>query len=254
MSRGEFVGPPPSQWDRVVEEVLGSQEYEPGSFDVFPIIGKASAGKNSIQAILEEKLISQGFKINRSSAGDQIRQHQKETTGRRMRGHFTRPLEFDGRLDLETAKNLINPSHKGQILLPEGRLLGFISAKLKGISSRKGLVLPGNIHPILIEASDAVRYQREYDAIHADDPTVTFEEAKEYTRDQERGEQIVFTTLYPELALIDWYSPNYKDETGKPVYELHVDTSGNSAAFSARKILDFITSTATVAKQLQIQK
>ncbi len=234
------------QWAQVVEEMLGSAEYEPGSFDVYPIIGKISAGKNTIQKILIEWLKRDGYAVTSSSAGESMRKHQKSTTGKQMKGHFMRPAEVDRELDIETARNLINPANAGQIVIPEGRLLGYISGKVKEAAGLKGYPLPGYIHPILIEATDQVRYEREYEALHRDDPTITPEQAVRLTLDRERGEIITFSSLYPELGTRNLYDRGFANNLGQPVYECHVETTEHSAAFSAKRVYDFITQTAAV--------
>ncbi len=242
------------QWTRVVEEMLAGKEFEPGSFDVYPIVGKISAGKNTIQALLEEWLERDGYKVNSSSAGEKIRMHQKSITGRHMRGHYTRPAEIDRELDVETARKIIDPSNAGQIVMPEGRLLGFISGKVKDAARLKGYALPGNIHPILIDATDTVRYGREYEALHREDPTITTEQAVRLTLDRERGEDVTFRSLYPELGNRNLYDMNLTDGIGQPIYECTVDTSEHSAAFSARKIYEFITQTAVAPRAVHHQQ
>ena len=245
----------PDQWTQVVEEMLAGKEYEPGSFDVYPIIGRISAGKNTIQEILIEWLQRDGYKVKSSSAGESIRRHQKPATGRtQMKGHFMRPAEVDRVLDIDTARNLINPANAGQILIPEGRLLGFISGKVKEAARTKGYALPGYIHPILIDAEDEVRYEREYEALHRNDPTITAEQAARLTVDRERGEAITFSSLYPELGSRNLYDIGLTNGLGEPVYECLVDTSEHSAAFSARKVYDFITQTAIAPHALPHQQ
>lgn len=243
----EQLRPGPDMWEQVVAETLASQEIEGQTFDVYPLIGRISSGKNTIQGILKEWLSEKdGIQVDLSSAGGAMRQHQIEQTGRRMKGHFNRAAEVDMELDLSTARQILNPSNKGKILIPEGRLLGFISLKVKDAAERLHLTLPCNIQPILLTADNDIRYAREYEKLHDDNPSISPEQAKILTLDRERGEDITFRALYSDLNFQDWYNPNYTDRHEEKVYKKHIDTSVHSAGFCARQIYDFIQQTSIV--------
>lgn len=237
-----------SSWEQMVQETLRSPEYEPGSFDVYPLVGRIATGKKTIRGLLTEWLQRDGYVVEFASTGARLRQHQQESTGRRkMLGHYQRDPQVDKQLDLETARWMIDPDNKGKILIPAGRLLGYSTKRLKDISANLGLQLPGNLHPILLEADEQVRMQREYEILHEDDPTLTREQSDRLMLDRERGEDITFKTIYPDLMKTDWYDPNMVDERNNRIFELSpIDTSEHSAGFSARKIYEYIKATTVV--------
>lgn len=244
MASTEHLHASPNMWEQVILETLGSKEVEQPTFDVYPIVGRIASGKKTIQGILGEWLsVRDRFTVDFSSAGSKMRQHQFEATGRRtMTGHFSRPAQVDYDLDIQTAKDLIDPANEGKILIPEGRLLGFISMKLQDASRSLGVRLPCNIRPILLTADAQTRYAREYEKLHSNNPSISPEQAYQLTVNREQGEDITFQNLYPELANTDLYDPEYKNSQGENVYYVQVDTTEHSAAFSARKIYSFIRS------------
>ncbi len=231
-------------FERIVQETLSAKEYEPHSFDVYPLVGRSSTGKSTIQGILQDWLsIRDGYDVALSSAGDTIRQHQRETTGKQERGHYQRQIGVDQKLDLENAKMIINQENAGKILIPEGKLLGFLTMKITLAAEKLQLPLPCNIHPILLVADDKIRYAREYEKLHTNNPIIDTTRALSIIQNKEHGEDRTFSTIYPELHMKDIYTSDFTYPNGEKIYQLEIPTSSHSAAFSARKIYDYIHNT-----------
>jgi cytidylate kinase len=173
------------------------------------ISGPSRTGKTSAANILADRYGIKNVKI-----GEIFRERTKIDTSK----FVDRPESIDREMDALQA-DMIRKATAADPFILEARLACFLASK-----ERAERDLP--VVTVLFWAPEHVRMERQLRKVRRDDPqsTVTLEELLVGEREREAGDRALWKAVHPELDDQNVFDPNLTDPSGKPVYDLVVDT------------------------------
>ncbi len=173
------------------------------------ISGPSRTGKTTAANLLSERYGIKNIKI-----GELIRQE----TGIDNSHFVERALTVDQRMDARQAEMIKAASADDPFIL-EARLAAFLASK-----ERAERWLP--VVTILFWAPEGVRMERQLRKVLRDDPNsnVTLEDLRDGERDREARDFAQWQLAHPNLEGRNVFDPNLTDSSGRPVYDLVVDT------------------------------
>ncbi len=173
------------------------------------ISGPSRTGKTSAANILAERYGIRNIKI-----GEIFRARTKIDTSK----FVGRSQAIDKEMD-DYQSELIRSATADEPFILEARLAAFLASK-----ERRKRSLP--VVTILFWAPEHVRMERQLRKMKRDQPeaTITFDEVLAGEREREAGDRALWKAVHPELDDRNIFDPDLTDETGKPVYDLVVDS------------------------------
>jgi len=173
------------------------------------ISGPSRTGKTTAANTLAERYGIRNVKI-----GEIFREMTNIDTAK----FVDRPEELDREMDEKQATMIRTASPEDPFIL-EARLAAFLAS-----IERRQRDLP--VVTVLFWAPERVRMERQLKKVLRDDPqaTVTLEELLAGERQREAGDRELWKRVHPELDDRNVFDPAFADESGRPVYDLIVDS------------------------------
>lgn len=173
------------------------------------ISGPSRTGKTSAANILSDRYDIPNIKI-----GEIFRERTHIDTSK----FVGRPESIDREMDTFQADK-IRAATPDEPFILEARLACFLASK-----ERSERELP--VVTVLFWAPEHVRMERQLRKVKREEPgsTVTLEELLAGEREREAGDRALWKAVHPELDDHNVFDPNLTDPSGKPVYDLVVDT------------------------------
>jgi cytidylate kinase len=189
------------------------------------ISGPSRTGKTSAANILAERYGIPNIKI-----GEIFRARTKIDTSK----FVERPESIDREMDAYQAEKIRSATADDPFIL-EARLAAFLA-------SRERLTRDLPVATVLFWAPEHVRMERQLRKVRRDNPasTVTLEELLAGEREREAGDRALWKAVHPELDDKNIFDPDLTDETGKPVYDLVVDTRMGMPLTCAEYVHDWL--------------
>jgi cytidylate kinase len=173
------------------------------------ISGPSRTGKTSAANLLAERYGIPNIKI-----GEIFRERTKIDTSK----FVDRPPSLDQEMD-EYQASMIRSASSDDPFILEARLAAFLASK-----ERRKRKLP--VATVLFWAPERVRMERQLRKVLRDQPgsNATLEELMEGERKREAGDRLLWKAVHPELDDKNVFDPDLTDPTGRPVYDLVVDS------------------------------
>jgi cytidylate kinase len=173
------------------------------------ISGPSRTGKTSAANILAERYDIETVKI-----GEEFRRKYGIHTSH----HVERDPAFDRKMDDLQAERIRNATADDPFIL-EARLAAFLASQ-----ERQTRDLP--IVTILLWAPEEERMERQLRKVRRDDPNsnVTLQELLDGERKREAYDLAQWRHVHPEIDHRNVFDPHLTDSSGRPVYDLVVDT------------------------------
>lgn len=135
-------------------------------------------------------------------------------------------VERDPKIDREMDElqlEMIRTASSEAPFILEGRLAAVLASEAREARAERR---PLPIVTILFWAPEEVRMERQLRKVLRDDPTsgATLPELLEGEREREARDMVLWRLVHPELDKKQIFDPSLVDATGKPVYDLVVDT------------------------------
>ena len=173
------------------------------------ISGPSRTGKTSAANILAERYGIENVKI-----GEEFRRR----TGIDTSMFVNRDPAIDREIDAMQADMIRSATTDAPFIL-EGRLAAFLASKERAHRS-----LP--VVTVLFWAPEWVRMERQLRKVMRDDPDrkVTLDELARGEREREALDMELWKSVHPELDDKNLFDPDLADASGRPVYDLVLDT------------------------------
>lgn len=174
------------------------------------ISGPSRTGKTSAANILAER-----YGIPNKKIGEEFRKR----TGIDTSKFVDRPKELDEELD-NVQSAMIREATPQRPFILEARLAAYL-ASIERAEDRK---LP--VVSVLFWAPEQVRMERQLRKVLRDDPTssATLAELRDGEREREARDLALWRKVHPELDDKNVFDPELTDDSGRPVYDLVIDT------------------------------
>lgn len=189
------------------------------------ISGPSRTGKTSAANILAERYGIPNVKI-----GEIFRERTNIDTSK----FVDRDRSIDREMD-EKQSEMIRAATPDKPFILEARLAAFLASL-----ERQHRTLP--VATVLFWAPESVRMERQLRKVQRDHPdsTVTLGELLAGERKREAGDTVLWKSVHPELDDKNLFDPALTDETGRPVYDLVIDTRMGMPDVCAEHVHDWL--------------
>ena len=173
------------------------------------ISGPSRTGKTTAANVLAERYGIPNIKI-----GEIFRERTKIDTSK----FVDRPQSLDREMD-DYQADMIRSATADSPFILEARLAAFLASK-----ERQNRKLP--VATVLFWSPERVRMERQLRKVLRDQPgsNATLEQLMEGERKREEGDRMLWKAVHPELDDKNIFDPDLTDATGRPVYDLVVDS------------------------------
>jgi cytidylate kinase len=190
------------------------------------ISGPSRTGKTTAATILARR-----YGIPTKKIGEEFRKR----TGIDTSNFAPRDRSLDQEMD-DLQAEMIRSAKPDEPFILEGRLAAFLASRERMANSHLPIVT------ILFWAPEDVRMQRQLRKVRREEPRskATLEQLLSGEREREAHDLALWKSVHPELDDQNVFDPDLVDETGKPVYDLVVDTRVGPPATVARVVDDWL--------------